>query len=260
MKNHNLPHVSFLFIAIFTFLTTAIALAQTDDELTLHLRRNFGYSSGTGKIQGDFTIRAEGPDDLQLVVFYIDDQVMGEVSEPPFQLKFNTDSYPLGVHALRATGFTVDGREIYSPEQLREFVSAEAGWKAAGRIALPILGITFGIILFSIILPIFLGRGKKDRLPLGAQRNYGMFGGAICPRCNRPFARHIWGLNLVVGKLDRCPYCGKWSMARRTPIEILRAAEAAELDNVEGSGEAKTQHSDEERLHKELEDSRFQDL
>ncbi|MGD9091723.1 MAG: Ig-like domain-containing protein [Anaerolineales bacterium] len=258
MKYHLSYRYPFL-VVIFTILSTFIAWAQTDDELTLHLRRNFGYSSGTGKIQGDFTIRAEGPDDLQRVVFYIDDQVVGEVNESPFHLKFNTDSYPLGVHVLRAIGYTVDGREIHSPEQLREFVSAEASWRAAGRIALPILGITFGVILIAFLLPILLGRGKGS-LPPGTPRNYGMFGGTICPRCNRPFARHIWGLNLVVGKLDRCPYCGKWSLARHTPIEILRAAEAAELEGIEGRERAETPLTDEERLRKELEDSRFQDL
>ena len=49
-------------------------------------------------------------------------------------------------------------------------------------------------------------------------------------------------------------------MARRTPIDILRLAEAAELEGVEGSGEVGPSLSEEERLRKELEDSRFQDL
>jgi hypothetical protein len=260
MKKHCLPYLAFIFITIFTLFTTSLARAQGEDELTLRLRRDFGYSSGTGKIQGSFTMRAEGPANLQRVVFYIDDQVIGEATEPPFQVKFNTGDYPLGVHALRAIGTTESGREIGSPQQLREFVAAEEGWKAAGRIAIPILGITFGAILLAVLLPMLSGRGKKSSLAPGTPRNYGAFGGAICPRCNRPFARHIWGLNLMVGKLDRCPHCGKWSLARRTPVEILRAAEAAELERAEGSGEIESPLSDEEHLRKELEDSRYQDL
>lgn len=257
---HFLTRRAFLLIFIFTFIFTTSAAAQTDDELTLSLRRNLGFSSGTGKIQGDHTIRAQGPDDLVQVVFFIDDQVMGEANQAPFQLRFHTDDYPLGVHTLRATGMTSDGRQIQSNAQRREFISAEAGWGAAGRIALPILGITLAAIILGVLLPALLGRGKKSTLSPGTPRNYGVFGGAICPRCTRPFSRHIWGLNLVVGKLDRCPYCGKWSLTRRTPIEILRTAEAAELEGMEGGETIEPALSEEERLRKELEDSKFHDL
>ena len=47
-----------------------------DDQLQIRMRRNWGYSSGTGKIQGTFTITASGPDGISRVVFYLDDQIL----------------------------------------------------------------------------------------------------------------------------------------------------------------------------------------
>jgi D-arabinose 1-dehydrogenase-like Zn-dependent alcohol dehydrogenase len=41
---------------------------------------------------------------------------------------------------------------------------------------------------------------KLDMLRLlGAERDYGFRGGAICPKCHRPFAMHLWGLSLELG-------------------------------------------------------------
>lgn len=240
------------------FLAAATAFAQEDTPLDLRLSRNFGFSSGTGKIQGTFTIRVAGPDDLARVVFFIDGDVMGEANEAPFELKFHTGDYPLGVHTLNAVGYTLDGSELYSNQQKREFVSAEVGWRTAGSIVLPLLGIIVIVMVISIAAPSLVGRGKKKSLPLGEQRSYGIFGGTICPKCDRPFGMHIWGLNMMVGKFDRCPHCGKWSLVRRATLAALQQAEAAELET-ESQFERETS-SPEERLLKDLEDSRYQDM
>jgi hypothetical protein len=81
---------------------------------TLRLSRTFGYSSGTGDIQGTFTIGVSGPENLTRVIFYIDDEVMGEVVESPFVLRFRTGDYTLGVHTLKAVGYTSAGAELQS--------------------------------------------------------------------------------------------------------------------------------------------------
>ncbi|NOX60535.1 MAG: hypothetical protein GXP42_01080, partial [Chloroflexi bacterium] len=70
----------------------------------LSLRRDWGYGGFAGDIQGTFTMKVEGPDDLVSVDFYIDDQLIGTDTEPPWRLRFVTDDYPLGVHELRAVG------------------------------------------------------------------------------------------------------------------------------------------------------------
>lgn len=58
----------------------------------------------------------------------------------------------------------------------------------------------------------------------------------------------------VKGQLDRCPYCGKWSVVRSLPLAQLRQAEQAELEQARGQI---PEISEEERLKKELDDSRY---
>jgi DNA-directed RNA polymerase subunit RPC12/RpoP len=249
---------SLLILAVLLLLPIR-ALAQDEPELRLRMSRDMGYSSGTGRIEGTFSLKASGPDDLLKVVFLIDGQTMGEDGEAPFSLRFNTGSYALGVHTLSATGTTRDGRVLNSQEIRVEFVPAEEGLKTAGRIAIPILGITFGIMLLGYVLPMIIGRGKKSSLPLGAPRRYGIMGGAICPKCGRPFSMTLLGLNLVAGRLERCPHCGKFSLVRRASPQMLRQAELDELQMATAQP-AVSELSEQEHLRKELENSRYDEL
>src|SRR2546422_242225 len=99
-------------------------------------------------------------------------------------------------------------------------------------------------------------RGRLSPTPLGAARRYGILGGAICPKCGRPFSRHWWAPNAVSGKLDRCPHCGRWSVVRALPLDQLRAAEAAELQAAQPTHPA-SEPSAEEKLRRQLDESRF---
>jgi len=227
-------------------------------ELKLSMSRDFGYASGTGDIQGTFSMRATGPDNLVKVEFLIDDQVVNTDVESPFRFQFNTDSYPVGLHNMSAIGYTQDGLTLKSTSYQRNFVSAEAGGRAAMNIVIPLLTVIVGLMVLSYLLPALFQRGKH--VPLGAQRNYGVPGGTICPQCKRPFALNFLSLNLIVGKLDRCPHCGKWSIVHRYPIEMLRTAEAAELAGSEESTGQFNGQTDEEKLNKALDDSRYQDV
>jgi len=241
---------------IITMLVFALpAQAQDDQTLSLRMSRDFGYSSGTGRIQGTFSMIASGPENLERVQFKIDEQVMGEVSQPPFRLRFSTGNYPFGVHTLVATGVTSDGNILESDPVRVEFVSADEGWQTAGKIVIPIVAIVGGIMLATFLLPLLFRRGKRVQLPAGARRSYGMLGGGICPKCNRPFALHVFGLNLVVGKLDRCPYCGQWSLVRRASLQELHAAEGAELEAMPGKPELTD--SSEEDYRRQVEESRY---
>jgi hypothetical protein len=246
-------------LVIFILLFSSSLSVLQEEQLKINLRRDWGFSSGTGKIQGTFTIRASGPDDLTQVVFYLDDQILGEVSESPFSLHFITDNYDQGVHQLHATGSTVNGDELSSNVIPVEFVSSEEGWQSAMNIIIPIGVVILAAVGLSVLVPLIFTRGKKDSLPPGAPRNYGYFGGAICPKCSRPFSRHIYGLNLGTHKLDRCPYCGKWSLVRRASKEELAVAEAAELEAAQADT-YETGFLDEEKMHKDLDESRFEDL
>ncbi len=245
-----------LAVAILSMAVLAApALAQAEPGLSLRLSRDFGYSSGTGRIQGTFSMIASGPADLQQVTFTIDDQIVGTDNEAPFRLRFNTGDYPLGVHTIVASGETGNGSLLELNVVRVEFVSADEGWQAAVKIIVPILGIVFAVMLFGFLFPQLFRRGKLEHLPAGEQRNYGMLGGGICPKCKRPFALHIFGLNLIAGKFDRCPYCGRWSLVRRLPLEELRLAEAVELQAEKSA--ASLPDDSEEEYRKQVEDSRY---
>lgn len=243
-----------LIVVLASLFVVFVAQAQSD-ELAISFSRDFGYSSGGGDIQGLFSIKVGGPATLTKVVFYMDDKVMGEDTEAPFKLQFTTDDYPLGQHAMYAAGTTSDGRELKTKTVHANFVSAAQGNQAAMRIAIPILGIALVAILLSTVIPIITGR-RTVILESGTPRNYPL-GGAICPKCQRPFAVHIYGLNLGLGKFDRCPYCGKWSLVRRESLQKLRAAEEAELARSKETSSVPGM-TEEEKLKKQLEDSKFQ--
>jgi hypothetical protein len=245
-----------LILTIVLGLVAAPALAQSQD-LQLTVRRDFGYGGGD-QIQGLFTLQATGPADLASVTFKVDDQVVGTVAAAPFQVSFNTDSYPLGWHTLTAEGQTAAGQKLASAPRRFEFVSASTGVQSVGRIALPIVGVLVLIGAIALIATFLdIRRSKASPTPLGAVRQYGIMGGAICPKCGRPFSRHWWAPNAGLGKLDRCPHCGRWSLVRAVPLEQLRAAEAAELKQDLPTGPA-SQPSAEEALRKQLDDSRFE--
>jgi len=250
-----------IYSSIVLSLLTAIlmfgsVLAQ-DDGLTISIRRDFGYSSGGSDIQGLFSITATGSVELSRVIFYVDEIVIGESSQAPYKTQFNTDKFSNGQHKIHAVGITPDNQKINSREITANFVSAKEGWQSAMKVAIPILAVSLLAVLFSAILPIITGRKTAD-LPAGAERTY-PFGGAICPKCGRPFAVHIYGVNLLVYKFDRCPYCGKWSLVRRSSIDKLKAAEQAELAKVNEKAQVAGM-SAEEKLARELDDSKFHDL
>jgi hypothetical protein len=255
-----MKRIGFLVVTLLSIFFTAQAATPECPELQIGLRRDFGYASGTGKIQGTFTISARGPTDLKRVIFYLDGQPMGEVQQAPFSLRFSTDAYDLGEHTFSAQGYTSRG-ECESNSITAVFVTAKEGWEAGLKILVPILSLVFGVMVIMIVATVFssglTGKHLKD-LPPGAERKYGLAGGGICPRCKRPFARHLLSPNLVVGKLERCPYCGKLSVVAARSMSELRAAEAAELS---AAGAAPTNAaSPDEQLLNELDDSRYQDL
>lgn len=117
------------------------------------------------------------------------------------------------------------------------------------------------LVLVGIILLIVVGRrllllkGEKEMGAVDGQAGYGLAGGAICPGCGRAFARHALSPNLIAGKLSRCPHCGKWSIVSRATPAALVAAEAARQTPAEPAASAL---SEEERLRRQIEESRYE--
>ncbi len=242
--------VSLLTTLVLCELIVTGVFAQAS-QLTLKISRDWGYGGFNSDIQGLFTLRVTGPTDLTKVTYYIDQTVLGEVTQSPFSLQFSTDNYPLGWHDLTAIGLSSSGQEYRSNAIRAEFVPA----KSVVRTLFPILGVIFAILVLSAVGPLVVMRRKKATLPAGAERQYGIRGGAICPRCQRPFPLPIFAANLGFSKLTACPYCGKVGLMRVQPLEKLRAAERAEL---EGQKAHVPEESEDEKLKKELNDSKFQ--
>ncbi len=228
-----------------------VVSAGAEGGLTLSLTKNIGSKLGN-QCQGRFTLSVRGGQDLTSVTYEIDGAPMATVSRAPFSLAFDTGQYPLGVHRLSATAQTAGGETLKSNELTVEFISAGSALRIWG----PIVGVLLLIVLLGSIVPQLAGGRGKQRFEPGAARSYGLSGGTICPRCRRPYALSALGLNLLTGKLQRCPYCGKWTVARRAGPEALAAAEAAEIGSTRP---AVSSPSDEDRLRREIEDSRYQD-
>ncbi|MBM4423025.1 MAG: hypothetical protein FJ030_06480 [Chloroflexi bacterium] len=253
------PLRGLLFLIALLCGSTFPALAQESDELTLAIHRDFGYGGGS-QIQGLFTLEATGPSDLASVTFMIDDIVIGEATSPPFKLQFDTDKYPAGWHDLIAVGATAEGRRLTSQTRRFEFVSPDFVWKQMSSIFATVGGFVLALMLIGMAIqfaPSLLG--KKRGAPFGAARNYGWLGGAICPKCKRPFAIHWWSFNAgFFRKFDRCDHCGKWSIVSRASREQLAAAEAAELAASQPEPPI-SELSLEEKLKRQLDDSRYID-
>jgi hypothetical protein len=235
---------------IMALLFTGVVSAQEEEsELDISMIRNFGYGGFSRDIQGTFTIRVSGPDDLVEVQFYLDDTLMGTDNEARFALQFQTDNYDEGWHDIYAVGILADGTELRSESLRYEFIPEQ---DMMGTL-LPILGVVLAVSLIGVLGPVLMGRKKG----VGTIGEYGAAGGAVCGRCGFPFSRGVLSPNLVVGKLERCPHCGKLAIVRRAFPAELEAAEARyhEAQQEQGTVEVDEQDS----LRRSLEDSRFDD-
>jgi hypothetical protein len=225
------------------------ALAQ-EDELALRLTRDWGFGAG-GQIQGKFSLRVNGPDDIVRVEFIIDEAVVNTAKEPPFNYQFHTDDYAPGVHTMTAVGYKADGSPVYGTEFVRQFLSADEARSSIIKMIVPILAIVGIATLFGAFAPVLMSRSKKFK-----PGNYGPAGGAVCPRCTFPYSRNVLAPNLLVGKLQRCPHCGKWALVPRASQVEIQAAEERWVKEGVSSVMAP---SEKEKRRQMIEDSRYDD-
>lgn len=227
-NNQRISALTFLLITtVLAFGYSPVSSQDTEPSLPFRLSRDFGYG-GIGEIQGTFSMHVD-TDEVQRVDFLVDDEVVFSTTEMPFRYKFHTDQVGLGMHVFSAIGFRADGSAWESELIMQKVVSAEAGWQVVGKIAIPLVVIS---ILATIVVTLgagLTGKGKGARFEL---RKYGLAGGAVCGRCGLPFSRHVMAPNMLVGKLERCPHCGR--------IAVVRAASTSELELAETLYQAKS--------------------
>ena len=232
-----------LIIALLGFSFTAV-FAQVSSQFGLRLRRDWGYGAGAD-IQGRVTISLSGEtEELTRVIYYMDEAVMADLSEAPFSFSFSTDDYPSGLRRMSATVFTSDGESQDVASISYNFLSKEQADSATTNV----IGLVVVVILVSLAVTAFISSRNKG----SEKANGGINGLAVCQRCGKTFPRSILGLNVVVGKFERCPHCGKWQLTRRaSPLEI----EFADSRNKPESA-----HLPETKAEKdELEDSKYID-
>ncbi len=235
--------------AAFTFASAALAQSG---ELRLVISKRMGFALGN-QIQGTFEAAVTGPGDIAEVTYEIDGRPMGTVTAAPFRFSFNTEKYAPGPHTFTATARTTGGQVYKSNAITAEIITLSAGWQELAR--------TFGPLVIIVLLAIGLGVGLQflpqinRRYEPGAAREYGTAGGAICPRCHRPFALSWLSPHLLGRRFQRCPYCGRWGFVSRESSQALKAAEQAELE----AATPQVQPVDaEERLRQQIEASRYQ--
>ncbi len=199
-------------------LLAPLTAAAQDETLNLRLRRTFGLSWG-GDIQGSFLMIAAGPPDLVQVAFYVDHVILQVVEAPPFEARLHTGDFPYGPHQLSVEGKDGAGRILRSNTIDLEFVSSGVAWQVAGRIILPVLAIVGLVLIGTSVLVAVSSRSYRPGF-------YGRAGGAVCRYCGLPMSRHLLAPNLGRGKLERCPHCGRWSVAPRATTTELAEAEA----------------------------------
>ena len=134
--------------------------------------------------------------------------------------------------------------------------------KAAGSAASMILPlVVIGLVVVALVARNVLVRPAKPT-PLGAgeHRNYGSAGGAVCRSCGLPFARNFLDLNLLSGKLTRCPHCGKVAILPAATPDQLYAAEDLERRTLGGTipATAPAPLSEDEKLRRRIENSKYE--
>ncbi len=238
---------------LFILLSVQTVLAQ-EDGYTVNLRRDFGYGAGTD-VRGTMTISLKG-DEAQVgkVVFLIDGKEMVTVNQAPFKFQFDTDKQGAGVHDLSASVLLKDGNTMTTTAIRYKFVTQEEQNSGMKNILLPVGVIIIASFGISILVQT-LGRSKKP-LASNSPRDYGPLGGTICPKCGHPFARSILGINLIVGKLQRCDGCGKFVLSQRATPAALAAAEA--LENEIHSDKVEPVRA-EEKTNNQVEESKYID-
>ena len=151
---------------------------------------------------------------------------------------------------MSAEGNLKDGTVLGSNTVTKTFLSSDQAWSETQGIIVPLL-IGVGVVsLIGIGGPVLLGR-KKKFIP----GSYGPAGGAVCPRCALPFSRSYMAPNLLVGKLVRCPHCGKFSILPRANSAHLQEAER----RYEGEGSSQIISEGKDDIKKMIDESRFED-
>jgi len=213
-------------VAVVSSFMVVVEAAPT---VQLSLRRDWGYGGFGGDINGRFTAIAQVSSDVTRVEFYLDQSFILNVSQSPFEWRFDTKDYPLGEHTIGVKAYDASG-ETATTEITRIFVESPVfptSW----------IGI---LIVLGIAVPLVLYR-------LGVFGGGSSLGMTRCPRCDEVFPRKWSPVHMFNALLNTCPKCGKRFWASK----IRETEEKASAE--------KEQSSEETKLREELERSKYEE-
>lgn len=243
-----------LVLAMVFALSFGAVMAQ-EAPFTLRISRDWGYGNGAD-INGRMSLSVKGDQDkIQQVTFFIDDEVMASVAAAPFKFQFDTNNFEPGLHRLTAEVKTTTGETHTTNGLVSNFI--EKG--EANQSMLKILLLVGGIVVASMGIQFFMQKNanKNPKYDENGRVQYGVWGGAVCPRCGQPFNRSFFGFNLVGARLERCPHCGKLVAARRATPDQLEAAERRSRPE---TAEQTAGTSETEKTQDSYDDSKYTDL
>jgi len=248
-------HRLLLILFLLSMIVPINVWAQEEEgSITFELRKIFGFRF-TNRIQGRFNLLVDGPDDLERVEILVDGEVIFEISEQPFKYEFSSSQFTPGLHSFSAVGYTTMGKILQSSVGEYNVLSVEQAQEGLSKYYLPlIVGVVVIMGIVGLLSSVLTGRKGSFRIG-----EYGPAGGAVCKRCGIPFSRHVLSPNLVIGKLERCPNCGAVVIVRRGSQVELDAAEQRLLADLQ-AGRSDRVETEEERLNRMIEDSRFDDF
>lgn len=223
------------------------AFCQAEDAAwTVSMRRDWGYGMGSDR-QGRMTLLLNGDlAKVTRVVYRMNGRIVADLSASPFHFSFNTNDYDSGITRIFAEVTTQDGTMVQTATVVFNFLSSDQ----ANRTTYKLIGSIVALTLLLTIVSFAVASRKREN----AGKSGGLLGIAVCKNCRQTFPRSFFGFNIVVGKYERCPHCGKWQVTLpATPQELA----AADRENQPQSADPHPASSDEEEL---LEESRYSDL
>lgn len=218
MKSRKLTLVSTLILVFVLGLSPV--LAQSED-YSLVFKREWGFGF-PGVVQGRMSMTVKGDlDQVERVVYFMDDVEMLTGSAPKIKVFFNTDDYAPGDHGFYAVVTTKDGKTHQTASFSVRFISGTDARKSTRTL---LIAIGAGILFIAIISFLFTRRRQEEHKKAGVIGT-GPMGAAICPNCHQAFNLGIFGINLFTRRYVACPYCRKWSLVRRAKPEELAELE-----------------------------------
>ncbi len=109
---------------LFLSLLASASLVAAEDTISYRLSRVAGTDVGFGRIQGNFRLTANAPEDVISMEVLFNNEVVHEVENNSISWRFNTDDYETGEINITIRGWTA-ADNLYEVSLERHFISGD---------------------------------------------------------------------------------------------------------------------------------------